>query len=159
MLGQPGFWSVARCRWYRCLLASTSVAALLSAGTNLAAAQASSSTSGPIETPTVSVDAASGAGGYQVTQPSLPKLTEPLRDTPQSIDAVPRQLLDDQGVNTMRDALRNVTGISLAAGEASQQGDNLTLRGFWRAAISIPTACAISAATTATPSTSKTSRS
>jgi catecholate siderophore receptor len=117
-------------RWYRCLLASTSVAALLSAGTNLAAAQTSSSTSGPIETPTVSVDAASGAGGYQVTQPSLPKLTEPLRDTPQSIDAVPRQLLNDQGVNTMRDALRNVTGISLAAGEASQQGDNLTLRGF-----------------------------
>src|SRR5262249_19807706 len=71
-----------------------------------------------------------GSGDYLTPTPSLLKLTEPMRDTPQSIDAVPRQLLDDQGVNTMRDALRNVTGISLAAGEATQQGDNLTLRGF-----------------------------
>jgi catecholate siderophore receptor len=30
----------------------------------------------------------------------------------------------------MRDALRNVTGVSLAAGEGGSQGDNLTLRGF-----------------------------
>ena len=31
---------------------------------------------------------------------------------------------------TLRDALRNVPGISLAAGEAGAQGDNLTIRGF-----------------------------
>ena len=51
-------------------------------------------------------------------------------DTPQSIDTIPRQLLDDQAVNTLRDALRNVSGISLGAGENASQGDNLTLRGF-----------------------------
>jgi catecholate siderophore receptor len=38
--------------------------------------------------------------------------------------------MEDQGVNTLRDALRNVSGISLAAGEGSSQGDNLTIRGF-----------------------------
>jgi catecholate siderophore receptor len=35
-----------------------------------------------------------------------------------------------QGVTTLRDTLRNVAGISLAAGEGGAQGDNLTIRGF-----------------------------
>jgi catecholate siderophore receptor len=60
----------------------------------------------------------------------LPKYTEPLRDTPQSITVVPQQVMQDQGVSTLRDALRNVAGISLAAGEGGAQGDNLTIRGF-----------------------------
>jgi len=38
--------------------------------------------------------------------------------------------MQDQGVSTLRDTLRNVPGISLAAGEAGAQGDNLTIRGF-----------------------------
>ncbi len=61
---------------------------------------------------------------------SLPKYAGPLRETPQSITAVPRQVLDAQSATTLRDALRNVSGISLAAGEGGAQGDNLTIRGF-----------------------------
>jgi catecholate siderophore receptor len=61
---------------------------------------------------------------------SSPKFTEPLRDTPQSISVVPRQVIEDQGATSLRDALRNVSGISIAAGEGGAQGDNLTLRGF-----------------------------
>ncbi|WP_433967003.1 TonB-dependent siderophore receptor [Tunturiibacter gelidiferens] len=61
---------------------------------------------------------------------SLSKFTEPLIDTPQSISVVPQFVLKDEGVSTLRDALRNVPGISLAAGEAGAQGDNLTIRGF-----------------------------
>ena len=39
--------------------------------------------------------------------------------------------MQEQAVMSFRDALRNVTGISLAAGEGGgAQGDNLTLRGF-----------------------------
>src|SRR5258708_21201356 len=38
--------------------------------------------------------------------------------------------MKDQGVTTLRDAVRNVAGISLAAGEGGAQGDNLTIRGF-----------------------------
>ena len=38
--------------------------------------------------------------------------------------------MQDQGTTTLRDALRNVAGISLAAGEGGAQGDNLTIRGF-----------------------------
>ena len=115
--------------WHRCLLTSSSAVALIAAAAVNAAAQ--SSDAGPIQTPTVSVDSNVTTGGdYTTQQPSSPKLTQPMRDTPQSIDTVPRQLLDDQGVNTLREALRNVSGISLGAGENASQGDNLTLRGF-----------------------------
>jgi catecholate siderophore receptor len=61
---------------------------------------------------------------------SSSKFTEPLLDTPQSISVVPPQILAQQGVTNLRDALRNVAGISLAAGEGGAQGDNLTIRGF-----------------------------
>ncbi|HEU0368394.1 MAG TPA: TonB-dependent siderophore receptor, partial [Candidatus Acidoferrum sp.] len=58
------------------------------------------------------------------------KYSELLRDTPQTISVIDNQILEQQGVNTLRDALRNVAGISLAAGEGGAQGDNLTIRGF-----------------------------
>lgn len=85
----------------------------------------------PVQIPTVSVQSGSGQDtGYQVLLPTLPKLTEPLLDTPQSINVVPRQLMNEQATTTVADALRNVPGISLAAGEAGAQGNNLTIRGF-----------------------------
>jgi catecholate siderophore receptor len=61
---------------------------------------------------------------------SSPKYSASILDTPQTISAVPEETLQEQGVTTLRDALRNVAGISLAAGEGSAQGDNLTIRGF-----------------------------
>ena len=80
--------------------------------------------------PTVEVGATNVQQGYQVNLPSLARYTKPLLDTPQSVSVIPRQLIDDQGIVATRDALRNVPGISLAAGEGGSQGDNLTLRGF-----------------------------
>ncbi|HTJ63465.1 MAG TPA: TonB-dependent siderophore receptor [Alphaproteobacteria bacterium] len=67
---------------------------------------------------------------YKADLPSISKLTEPLVDTPQSITTITSQLIDDRGATTLNDALRNVPGISLGAGEFSWQGTNLTLRGF-----------------------------
>lgn len=58
------------------------------------------------------------------------KYTELLRDTPQTISVIDSTTIQQQGINTLRDALRNVAGISLAAGEGGAQGDNLTIRGF-----------------------------
>jgi catecholate siderophore receptor len=58
------------------------------------------------------------------------KYTELLREIPQTVSIVNQQLMAEQGVNTLRDVLRNVAGISLAAGEGGAQGDNLTIRGF-----------------------------
>ena len=61
---------------------------------------------------------------------SSPKFSQPVLETPQTITAVPQAVMQQQGVTTLRDALRNVAGISLAAGEGGAQGDNLTIRGF-----------------------------
>jgi catecholate siderophore receptor len=61
---------------------------------------------------------------------STPKFTEPLLNTPQTVGIVSHQTVEQQGGTTLRDALRNVAGISLAAGEGGSQGDNLTIRGF-----------------------------
>jgi catecholate siderophore receptor len=59
-----------------------------------------------------------------------PKYSESFTDTLQTIREVPRSVMDQQGNITLRDALRNVAGISLAAGEGGAQGDNLTIGGF-----------------------------
>jgi catecholate siderophore receptor len=60
-----------------------------------------------------------------------PKFTEPLRDIPQTITVVPASVIQAQGATTLRDVLRNVTGISIQAGEGGvPAGDNLSIRGF-----------------------------
>src|SRR5262245_14594514 len=62
---------------------------------------------------------------------SSPKYTEPLRDTPQTITVIPKTVIEEQGVTTLRDVLRNVPGLTMTAGEGgAPAGDNLTLRGF-----------------------------
>jgi catecholate siderophore receptor len=69
--------------------------------------------------------------GYVTPSLGLSRFPQPIRDIPQSITVVPQELMQEQGVTNLRDALRNVTGISFQAGEGGgAQGDNLTLRGF-----------------------------
>jgi catecholate siderophore receptor len=67
---------------------------------------------------------------YRVKRTALSKYTQPLVETPQTVNVVPAQLIKDQAAVTTREALRNVPGISLAAGEGGFQGDSLTIRGF-----------------------------
>ena len=69
-------------------------------------------------------------GPYIQSDASLIKMTQPLLDTPQSVSVISGQLLQDQHATTLRDAVRNVAGLSIAAGEGGAQGDSLTLRGF-----------------------------
>lgn len=60
-----------------------------------------------------------------------PKYTAPLRDTPQTINVIPQEMIAQQGATTLRDVLNNVPGITLTAGEGgAPAGDNLTIRGF-----------------------------
>lgn len=67
----------------------------------------------------------------RATRPSSPKYTEPLRDVPQTITVVSAQVIEQQGATTLRDVLRNVTGITFQAGEGGvPAGDQLTIRGF-----------------------------
>lgn len=63
--------------------------------------------------------------------PASPKYTQPLRDTPQTITIIPKAVMEEQGATTLRDVLRNVPGLTMAAGEGGvAAGDNLTIRGF-----------------------------
>ncbi len=68
---------------------------------------------------------------FQADRLSSPRFTQPLLDTPQTVQIITRELMADQGVTTLRDALRNVSGISLQAGEGGAPlGDALSIRGF-----------------------------
>jgi catecholate siderophore receptor len=53
-----------------------------------------------------------------------------LKDTPQSVSVVPQQLLQEQSDTRLTDALKNVPGITLNAGEGAARGDTVNLRGF-----------------------------
>lgn len=79
------------------------------------------------EAATSSIEVTDLSAGMQL---SLPKIQVPLLDLPQTASVVSQKTMNQQGDTTLRDALRNVAGISLAAGEGGAQGDNLTIRGF-----------------------------
>ena len=53
-----------------------------------------------------------------------------LRDIPQTVNVVNRAVLDSQAAISMTEALRNVPGVTISAGEGGQIGDNINLRGF-----------------------------
>lgn len=61
-----------------------------------------------------------------------PKFTRPLVDTTRTMTVVPEQVLKDQGVTTLTDALKNVPGVgAFYAGEngSSSTGDSVYMRG------------------------------
>ena len=66
----------------------------------------------------------------QYSSASLPKLTEPLLNTPQTIIEVPAQQAKDQGAFSLENALRYVPGVSLHANEDTSQRNQFYIRGF-----------------------------
>jgi catecholate siderophore receptor len=80
---------------------------------------ASSAGSKPIETVVVTSRRA-----------SLDVVPEKILNAPQSINVVPAEVIRQQGVSTLQDALKNVPGITLNAGEGGTHGDLVNLRGF-----------------------------
>jgi catecholate siderophore receptor len=58
------------------------------------------------------------------------KIPLSVKDTPQSVNVVPQQLIQEQAVTRLTDALKNVPGITLNAGEGSARGDTINIRGF-----------------------------
>lgn len=68
---------------------------------------------------------------YLVDESTLgSKFTESLRDTPQSVTLLTQAMLEDRNVMSLDDALRNVPGITLSAGEFKWMGNGPTIRGF-----------------------------
>lgn len=73
--------------------------------------------------------------GSQETGYSVPAATSatrtdtPLRDIPQSIQVVPQQVIEDQQVIRLDEALRNVSGVTFG-GDVQSRGEEFTIRGF-----------------------------
>jgi catecholate siderophore receptor len=115
-----------------CLLLKGAVSAAIALANTMLPTKAhaeppvTSSTSAPT-LPEVEV---TGSESYRAQSLSSPKYPDSILTTPQSVNVVTPQLRQDQDDNSLRDSLRNVSGISIGAGEGSYQGDNFSIRGF-----------------------------
>lgn len=69
--------------------------------------------------------------GYQATKTRVGKTVEDPHDIPQAVTTVTRELMHDQQVGSLREALRNVSGLTFNAAEGGRAGDNMMLRGFY----------------------------
>ncbi|MDC7712501.1 TonB-dependent receptor [Vogesella indigofera] len=69
-------------------------------------------------------------GSYNAATTTLGKQKQALKDVPQAVSVVTRQLIADQGDINMKDVLKNVSGITFVAGEGGRSGDSIILRGF-----------------------------
>ncbi|MBW4594757.1 MAG: TonB-dependent siderophore receptor [Brasilonema angustatum HA4187-MV1] len=68
--------------------------------------------------------------GYSVPDATTATRTDtPLRDIPQSIQAIPQTIIKDQQITRISDAARNVSGVTLQGGFAGLE-DNYNIRGF-----------------------------
>lgn len=79
----------------------------------------------------VNVKAASEAP-YKTEISANPKYTQPLLDTPQTIQVIKKEVLREQGASSLMEALRNTPGITMQLGENgnTSAGDTFQMRGF-----------------------------
>ncbi|WP_434986591.1 TonB-dependent receptor [Vreelandella zhaodongensis] len=112
----------ARSTSYARKLLTASACVLATAGVN-AHAQTTTESSAELDTVTVT--------GYRGTFMDSVRYQRDVQETPRIITVLTSDLLEDQSVTELRDALRNVSGISLQAGEGNPPGgDQLKIRGF-----------------------------
>jgi len=77
----------------------------------------------------VGVEGAQSGSDYFVPEASTATRTEtPLNEIPQSIQVIPQEVLEDQEVVRLNDALRNVSGV--VSSSADQRGEQFIIRGF-----------------------------
>lgn len=69
---------------------------------------------------------------YSVNEaPSLLKLGVPLSETPQSVTVVPKQVIEDQAAQSLKDVFRNVSGVFESGNTLNAQSEVLpVIRGF-----------------------------
>jgi catecholate siderophore receptor len=85
--------------------------------------------------PTVKVEATADPmevnNGYQATETRVGKVKQDPHDVAQAVTSVTHQLMQEQQVGSLREALRNVSGLTFNAAEGGRSGDNMMLRGFY----------------------------
>lgn len=86
----------------------------------------------PVRLPEVKVKAAQpeASNDLKVEKPASVKYTEPLLDTPQTVQIITSKAIEDQNQLSLRQMLSNVPGITFGAAEGGNGfGDNITFRG------------------------------
>lgn len=80
----------------------------------------------------VNVKAAATEAPYKTEVSANPKYTQPLLDTPQTIQVIKKEVLLEQGAASLMEALRNTPGITMQLGENgnTSAGDTFQMRGF-----------------------------
>lgn len=73
-------------------------------------------------------EAPEGKDALRATTTTIGKGTQQLRDIPQSVTVVTEKLIDDRNLDTVKDALKNTSGISFLAAEGGEE--DIRLRGF-----------------------------
>ncbi|EZP55533.1 TonB-dependent receptor [Sphingomonas sp. RIT328] len=92
------------------------------------AVSAAAAQTAPEDEPGETILVTASPQGYTASETGLAKIPVPLRDLPQSIATVTAAVLRDQRALSVQDALKNVPGVSFAAGDG--QRDQVTIRGF-----------------------------
>ena len=69
---------------------------------------------------------------YKAEKSSSSKLTQPLVDTPKTVQVLKKEMLQEQGAVSLMEALRNTSGITMQLGENgnTSAGDTFQMRGF-----------------------------
>jgi len=71
------------------------------------------------------------SGEIPKQQQASPRATRSVRDTPQTVTVISAEVMQQQNILSLRDALATVPGITFGAGEGgSGYGDSINLRGF-----------------------------
>ncbi len=81
--------------------------------------------------PTLKATAAPESG-FKADTSANAKLTQPLLDTPKTVQVIKKEMLQEQGAASLMDALRNTPGITMQLGENgnTSAGDTFQMRGF-----------------------------
>ena len=104
-------------------------AAAQSAASNAPAGDAASNIA--LDTITVT-GAGQGSGNTNEATTGIARLPATVRETPKTVNVVTQQLMQQQQVTTLEQALKNVPGITLSSGEGNggQSGDQFRIRGL-----------------------------
>lgn len=108
-------------------------AALMAGGLSISAFAAEGSESSEAAVlPTIKVQtSAEEQDGYRATATRVGKKLQDPHDIPQAVTTITNQFMEDYQASSLRDALRNVAGLSFNAAEGGRSGDNMMLRGFY----------------------------
>lgn len=71
-----------------------------------------------------------GTRSYTTDEVSIGKGNIKLKDIPQSVSVVTRQRMDDQNMNSLQDAMRQVTGVTIKTYNSGSSLNDVYMRGF-----------------------------